>query len=659
MDALTAHALAPDAPESRNALLSAANREAGIKKVVRTTAKGLHSLALDRQGRYVAGIDGQRRLRIWDMRKASPVAVPAGLDEVNAVAFPKTRGALAVATDHGTARWDPATTRTAQWRTKTAATAVAYSADGARLAVGGRDGTVEVGDTASAATVRRVRLTGGGPTTLTFGPSGTTLAIGTADTVHLWNWRATARPRHSATDIDSPVRSLFHVSSCRCFYAASGSRLHFLAEGTAKAVRAPVSVPNGSVAAHSGSSLYVAAANAILVFSADPEELTDAEGKRATASDVIGRGGGSRARLSVSGDGKTLVTPPSSGALILYDLEGPDTAKPWMPGLASVDRIPGSNSLLYVTGAYGKATAAIYDPRAGKGSRKLLDLGPVLGKDSSDFSPRLLLLAAAGEDGLIKLHRVQASATTFDALTPLSGPSGQRAVTAVFDDTRKELYAGWNHEIRVYGMSQPTRPKLLYKVGLPDTEQVLAVGPAAGHANLFVATHRGLYALPYLSGRYTWSQRTLLASGVYIRAIPLKDGGAVGSTLTGSLSVYHKRDDTWSELPLAGRAPATGTVRTYGREIVVAAMQHITVFDGETGAQIIDLRVRGVLPTALSYDGASVRVYEDVSTVTFPLGQEAVLTRACAMLGSSAPASVADVWPEAPQAVRDQSLCPR
>ncbi|UUU28523.1 WD40 repeat domain-containing protein [Streptomyces sp. CA-210063] len=666
VDALTARALAPDSPGSRDALLSAVNRETSISKVIRTKATGLHSLALSHNGRYVAGIDSKRRLWVWDARKASPVSVPTELRKVNTIGFPQTDGALAVATDQGVARWDPAGDGGPQWRTDTPATAVAYSADGTRLAIGGRDGTVEVQDTGSSETGRRTLLADDGrPTTLAFTTSGSTLAIGTATAVRMWDWRTTARPQRAATDLPAPARNLLYAARCKCFYALSGGRLLTLAPDTAKVVRTSVYVPYMAMLGYSAarSSLYLAATNTIAAYSADPKDLVSgsSEGttaERPTASDYFASSFSGRSQLAVSGDGQHLVTPSSSGGLVFYSLSAPDRRYLYVLGAQLVESIPDSSSLLYVTGVYGHARMGVYDPQARKGRQQLVDMGPVSGKQPSAFNARLRLVAVASTDGLVRLRQVKAATFSFGSAIELTGPAGQRASVTLFDDPHRELYAAWAHEIRVYSLARPTQPELRYSITLPDTERVVAVSAAPGRKRLFVATDQHLYALPYRAGRYAWAHRVLLSSGVFMQAKALEDGGVVASTLTGALAVYRPRDDVWTELPLAGKGDSIGVVQPYGREIVVTVPYHIAVYDGRTGAQIVDMEVRYLLPPALNYNGSAVRTFGDTSSaITFPLSKAAVLTRACDLLGKSAPATVVDTWPDAPESVRGKPLC--
>ncbi|MYS95583.1 MULTISPECIES: WD40 repeat domain-containing protein [Streptomyces] len=667
VDALTARALAPNSPGSRDALLSAVNRETSISKVIRTKATGLHSLALSHDGRYAAGIDAQRRLRVWDARSASPVTVPVELRKVNTIGFPQTDGALAVATERGVARWDPAGEGAPQWSTRTPASAVAYSADGSRLAIGGRDGTVEVQETGSTAAGRRTLLADDGrPTTLAFTPSGSTLAIGTATAVRMWDWRTTARPKHAATNLPAPARNLLYAAACKCFYALSGGRLLTLAPDTAKVEHMPVNVPYLAMLGYSSarSSLYLAAANTIAAYSADPQDLGSDSGEdtideRASASDYFASSNSGRSQLAVSGDGEHLVTPSSSGALVFYSLAAPDRRYLYVLGAQLVESIPDSSSLLYVTGAYGHARMGVYDPTRRKGRKQLVDMGPVSGKQPSAFSPRLRMAAVASTDGLVRLRHVKAATFSFGSAIELTGPAGQRASVTLFDDPHREFYAAWAHEIRVYSLAQSTsQPQRRYSITLPDTERVVAVSAAPGRKRLFVATDQHLYALPYREGRYAWAHRVLLSSGVFMQAKALKDGGVVASTLTGALAVYRPHGDSWTELPLAGKGDSIGLIQPYGREIVVTVPSHIAVYDGRTGAQVVDMEVRRLLPTALNFDGSAVRIFEDTSSVTtFPLNEAAVLSRACALLGESAPTTAAEVWPDAPESVRGRALC--
>ncbi|MFJ4558490.1 WD40 repeat domain-containing protein [Streptomyces massasporeus] len=662
VDALAAHALAPHTAATRNALLSAVNVEQNLTKIVPTGARGLHAVGVSHDGGYAAAIDARDRLRVWNVRTAAETDVPAGLDGAAQLAFPRGKGALAVATDHGVASWDPADPgRSPVWHTRAPATVVAYSRDGRYLALGGVDGTVEVRETREAGKGHRIRLPEAdrSPTALAFDLSGDTLAVGARGVVRMWSWRSEPRPGHAADDLGAPVHAVTYADPCKCFYAASGASLRALTPKAA-AVRKPVTIPLSAQVAYSrrDEALYVASSNALAVFSAVPEELTDDEGQRDPRR-FLGQRINGRAAFALSGDGRRLVMPTSSGALFLYDLSDHEEKYGYLPLTSRIDAIAGSDSLLYVSKWMGNAAAAVFDPRAGKGIRERV--GVPLGQQSTAYSAEHAVLAVADADGSVRLRRITAHPPSIGpALPPLVKPKGQKAISVAFDDSTDRLYAAWQWRVTVFDMSRPTRPRRLEDITLPDTERVLAIAPTPDRRTLFIGTTRGLHALPMRAGRYSWKHRTTLASGAFIRVQADTGGTVVGGTYTGAITLFRPAGPSWSPLPLRGRGATTGAVGVYGDRVVVADRMRVAVYETTSGTQLVDMDLPGMLPTGLYFDGATVRVYGDLGdTTAFPLETKTVLTRACALLRDGGRTQVADAWPGAPPGVRSRALCPR
>ncbi|MGW2683578.1 WD40 repeat domain-containing protein [Streptomyces sp. NPDC001414] len=659
-DALTAHALAPGTAATHRALISASDSEANRERVIRTGMRGLRTPVLSNDGRYAAAIDSKGHPRLWRTADATPLPVPPDLTGVADLAFPGGKGPLSLATSRGLAQWDPSSAAPPRWRTRTPSILVAYSRDGAHLASADSHGTVEVRNTQPGGDVHSTRTTQGAAASLAFSADGRVLAIGLSKTLSLWAWKTAPSPEHTATGITTAVSSLTYADPCRCFYAVAGGRLHALSSTTARALRKPISVALGMSAVYSPHQelLYLAASNAVLGLDPNVNSIADKDGNLGHRRDVLATANNARSQLAANASGNRLITPSSSGGLIIYRLTD-DVSHQYLPGVQRVFSLPASHSLLMVAGAYGNAFAGVFDPRTGKGTNRFAQMGAIASQQATDFDPRRSLLAVAGKDGHVRLRHVDAATQSFGPEVTLTGPSGWYAKTVAFDPPRPTLYAGWAHEIRVYDTTHPTSPRYKYKIGLPTSELILAVSPSTAHGTLFVATSRALYALPSLSGRFVWAKRMLLASGAFIQAHARPDGSVIAGTFTGALSLYRPKDGAWSALPLDHLVGSLVpfTIASYGNDIIVTSAEHATVFDAETGALTVSVTLPGKLPTAQSREGSLIRLYDDTSTVTLTLDDQALVARACALLGMSAPATVADAWPTAPASVRSRPLC--
>lgn len=660
VDALTAHALAPDASGTHRALVSATNREMNRERVIRTGVKGLRAPVLSDDGRYAAAIDSQGRPRLWRTADATPLRVPPTLTDVAALAFPGGKGPLALATAHGLAQWDPSAATAPRWRTHSPSALVTYSRDGTHLASADRHGTIEVRDAQPGGTVHSTPKTQGTATALAFSADGRVLAVGLPKTVSLWTW-GTPGPEHTATGITTAVSSLAYADPCHCFYAVAGGRLHALASTTAASLRKPVSVALGMSVVYSPhkSWLYLAASNAVLGLDPDVKDgIADKGGSLGSRLDLLAVANNARGQLAVNASGTRMITPSSSGGLIIYRLTE-DLSHRYILAVQRVFPLPAHHSLLMVAGAFGNAFAGVFDPRTGKGTERVARMGKINSQQATDFDPSRSLLAVASKDGHVRLRHVDAATQSFGPEVTLTGELNKQAKTVAFDPPRRTLYAGWAHEIRVYDTTHPTRPRYTYRIGLPKTELILAVSPSTAHGTLFVATSRALYALPSRAGRFVWTPHALLASGSFIQAHARPDGSVIAGTINGALAIYRPQDGSWSELPLDHviGALVAFTIASYGNDIVVTSAEHVRVFDAETGALTVDVTLPGLLPTAQSQEGSSIRVYDDTSSATLTLDDTALTSRACALLGKSAPPTVADAWPKAPDSVRSRPLC--
>jgi len=163
---------------------------ADLEDVVTEIAKPIRAATFSDDGRTVAAA-GPSATRVLRARDGQDLArVPAR--RVGALALSRDGSLLATAELERVAVWRAATGERVGPESATAtaaATALAFSPDARRLAIGKRDGSILV---STPGTVRTARLTGGrrAVSSLAFAPSGATLAAGFADgTVAAWNVR--------------------------------------------------------------------------------------------------------------------------------------------------------------------------------------------------------------------------------------------------------------------------------------------------------------------------------------------------------------------------------------------------------------------------------------------------------------------------------------
>jgi len=163
---------------------------ADLEDVVTEIPKPISAATFSDDGRTVAAA-GPSATRVLRARDGQDLArVPAR--RVGALALSRDGSLLATAEPERVAVWRAATGERVGPESATAtaaATALAFSPDARRLAIGKRDGSILV---STPGTVRTARLTGGrrAVSSLAFAPSGATLAAGFADgTVAAWNVR--------------------------------------------------------------------------------------------------------------------------------------------------------------------------------------------------------------------------------------------------------------------------------------------------------------------------------------------------------------------------------------------------------------------------------------------------------------------------------------
>ncbi len=141
-------------------------------------------------GGLLAVTDGQRAVRLWDLRRRRPAGAPISSgDPVAGLALSPDGTTVAVVTAGGVQLWATATGRPVGGPLAVAGgAAAAFGPDGRLLATAGADGRVRLWDVATRRQVGGPLAAGAGTTALAFGPGGTTLATADRDgTVRLWD----------------------------------------------------------------------------------------------------------------------------------------------------------------------------------------------------------------------------------------------------------------------------------------------------------------------------------------------------------------------------------------------------------------------------------------------------------------------------------------
>ncbi|MGW4564005.1 hypothetical protein ACWEN3_16845 [Streptomyces sp. NPDC004561] len=660
--ALGAHALAPTSVAARDALLAAADNDLRRTRLIAASVPGAHALALDHDGTRASVIGGDGELHLWNLRTGRAVAAPSSVaTDVRDARFPSATGPLAIATGHGVLTWRP-DERGAPVRLTTAvATALAYSADGRRLAAGTSDGTVRVYDVRGRTQLKVLRFAHTAVTALSFSRDGSTIAEGgSSSAITLWKWRTAASPTKPVSAANGSVNSLVYADACSCFYVTTRNRLTVVSGSDGHRLRAPISIAQNAVALFSDrEGLMLGSGNGITTYAGKPDDLSDSSGKLKSADGVYGPGTLTRDVAALSGDGKVLITAAGQ-AFAVYSTAS-DSVDPyaWAPTVRQVFPVPHSSLLLYVTAGWGNngSYAYLFDTRKKKGDRGV-PVGRLSSVQGADFSRRHMTLAAAGADGHVRLFPYADGKLAQSYSLPATADF--RAKTVAFDDGRNQLVAGWAHKVTVYDVSEPRKPTARYSIGLPDHELLVSASIESERKTLFLATGAGLYAVPDRSGKYSWNNRTVLASGEFIAVRTTPGGDVLAATVNGALSVYHPTaHGSWRETQLAGHGSQLTVAAPAGPYVVATDFESAKVFDADSGVKITDIRLANVLATGLWYNGTQARIYGDYpgSSVVFPLDDRAVLSRVCTRLGDGADLTVADAWQQAPDSVRHMTLC--
>ncbi|HEY1586741.1 MAG TPA: WD40 repeat domain-containing protein, partial [Polyangia bacterium] len=320
--------------------------ETGVARVLRGHAASVQSLAYSADGRYLVSTAEDRTARVWETSELFPdVALSGHQNRVVAIAYSPDGRHLATASDDLTVRlWSlPDGRIEAVHQAGQGVSALTFSPDGARLAIGG-DRAIVVWDVRSGAELSRRELL---PETC------------------VWSLRFSADGHRLAAATDVGV-----------IYLISDGELQLLrgAQGT---IRVLAFSPDGRT----------------LVSGGDDHEVSAWDVASGGTRHTLQRHADNVTGLAFTPDGKTLISSSWDGTLRLRDLSSGAERSLRAPGKLS--RLALSRSGRFVAAAATDGTAALWDLVSG--ARRLLQ-GHTAAVLSVEFSPDERLLLSSGYD---------------------------------------------------------------------------------------------------------------------------------------------------------------------------------------------------------------------------------------------------------------------
>jgi WD40 repeat protein/class 3 adenylate cyclase len=304
-------------PLGRSILLAASQRAGRVLRILRGSAGAVSDVAFSADGKQLASIGADGRIRLWNVATRSavgqPLAGPTPTQPGDAVAFGPGR-LLASGDTAGRIRlWDVAKRRRlADLKAPSSVSDLAFSPDGKLLAAGTGTGAM-LWEVASRHELRP-RLTRGGlaVTRVAFSPDGRTLAAAGVDAVSLWNVRTRQETRLSSR---SSVEAIAFHPNGRTLAAA-------LKDGPLQlwSLRAPQSPPRRLSAIGAASAVAFSPDGGRLAVAHPTGEISllDTREFRPLPVPLVGQTA-AVGNVAFAPDGRTLATASDDGTAFLWD----------------------------------------------------------------------------------------------------------------------------------------------------------------------------------------------------------------------------------------------------------------------------------------------------------------------------------------------------